>query len=284
MKNNQAANLIQAIKKAAAIQQQIVERISDSHQSIVLPISKMQRSLEKFNRQIFHSVNSVKILTGSLLPGLQAMADFSKGLQEFRIEEKEALIKSGWFICPSLDPVPYPWIRRAVIQYKSDDKGSLTRLMKNIYGRNDWEYLGKIVKGWSTHRLFSKHRMKIIWDALGAHKEGKYTLSIPALLPITEGVSGDFCSEQKMKVNKSKSMIKAKKALAQIDNSGDSYLSEITLYFIENQLYVHSDQLKASRNKKYLNRHSILHGSQTGYADCARSLRCFLLLDVLTLL
>ncbi len=231
-----------------------------------------------------NQLDDFKKVLNNLVPDISKIADFTINLKKFQEEEKEVLIESGWFICPSLYPLPYDYFRRAVIKYNAGHKSSITNLMKFLYGNNNWNYLEKTVNSWSSYKFFNKQRMKIIKDALSAHKNGKYTLSIPALLPIIEGISGDFCKTQEILLSRSATTQKARETLAKIKSNGEEYLSELVLFFIENQLYVHTDLLKSSKNKKYLNRHGILHGSYSGYADCARSLRCFLLLDVFTLL
>lgn len=236
-------------------------------------IGKIAEQVSAFNKNI-----------SLILPDITKFTDFAESIRKYREIEKTVLIESGWFICPSLDPVPINWISKAVHNYRAGKRDSITNLMKGIYGDKDWAYLGEVIVKWKTHRFFNKQRAKIIDDALDAHKRGQYTLSIPALLPIIEGISGDFCVEQKIKVGKSKSKLKAQKMLSELGKKGDIYLSELVLEFIENQLYIETNQLRLRKNKKYLNRHGILHGAYSGYADCARSLRCFLLLDVLTLL
>lgn len=243
-------------------------------------VQQVNASMLKFTENIINFNKSIQ----SIFPDLSKLADFIDNITKFREIEKKVLIESGWFICPSLDPVPYSHIRLAVVNYESGRRDSVTRLMKSIYGDKEWQYLGETIKKWEKNRFFNGARMRIINHAFDAHKKGLYTLSIPALLPIVEGISGDFCSEQEMNIDKSRTKQKVQVMLGELNKNGKIYLSEVVLSFIENQLYVKTDDLKKSKNKKYLNRHAILHGSYTGYADCARSLRCFLLLDVLTLL
>lgn len=215
--------------------------------------------------------------------------DFSKFYRRFiqlRVEEKKALTESGWIISPSLDNMPVSYIRSAVIKYNNRDKGkALTGLMKNYYGiNNNWEKLESAIDLWKSNKFFTKQRMKIIYDCLWAHRNKKYTLSIPSLLPIIEGVASDYCKMKGLKINPKATTEKAKEVVNLLKLQGDDYESEILLYFIENQLYISTDKLKwkGNKNKKLLNRHGILHGKYSGYADCTRSLKCFLVLDVLS--
>lgn len=250
-------------------------------------ISNFASIVNQMNSAYSHladQVLNINKIVNSFLPDFKKITDFAVNMRKFHDEEKKALIESGWFICPSLGPVPYHYIAKAVTRYNSGRKDSITNLMKSLYGDNDWKYLEETIKKWPTHKFFTKQRMKIIRDAFEAHKERKYTLSIPALLPIIEGICGDFCQSQRAVVSSSATTRKAQILLAKIKDNGEEYLSELVLEFIEKQLYVPTSILKTSKNKKFLNRHGILHGSYSGYADCARSLRCFLMLDVLTLL
>lgn len=273
-----------AFEQAIEAQQRMMREVNEAYSKLVNPIEEAQKTLSRIYSNAFGTVTAIKSFYENLLPGIQKFYDFIENARQFRVREKKVLIESGWFISPAIGQFPYPWIVKSVNAYESGDRSSVTNLMKKVFGKNDWEYLGEVVEDWGSHRFFTDHRMQIIQDALEAHRSKKYTLSIPALLPIAEGICGDFCREQQIRVQSGSSYNKGTNALTSIKQKGDVYLSEVALSFIQNQLYVSTQQLKDSKNRKYLNRHGILHGSQTGYADCARSLRCFLLLDVLTLL
>ncbi len=261
----------------------LFEGYNKNLQSINTFATSLNNSLTGISK-VVEQVNSFGKKLNLILPDITKFFDFAESIRKYREIEKSVLIESGWFICPSLDPVPINWISKSVHNYRAGKRDSITNLMKWIYGDKEWKYLSEVVITWEKNRFFSKQRMKIIKDAIDAHKRGQYTLSIPALLPIIEGICGEFCMEQKIKVGKSRSKMKAQKMLSELGKKGEIYLSEIVLEFIENQLYIETNQLRLRKNRKYLNRHAILHGSYSGYADCARSLRCFLLLDVLTLL
>jgi len=212
--------------------------------------------------------------------------EFYKKLAQLRLEEKRALTESGWIISPSLDDMPVSYIRKAVVRYNNGDKGkALSNLMKNYYGiDNGWNKLEDTVATWKSNKLFTSQRIKIIYDCLWAHKNKKYTLSIPTLLPIIEGVASNYCKKKGLKIDEKATTKKAKETVNFLKAQGNDYESEILLYFIENQLYISTDMLKMkkNKNKKLLNRHGILHGSYSGYPDGTRSLKCFLILDVLS--
>jgi hypothetical protein len=254
--------------------------------SITSVMQGVSKSIELLQGDMFTKFfEDMRNTVNAVFPDLRkSILESISGFTLYHERERETLIESGWFICPSLSKIPFNYFRSAVAMPQGHRANKMTILMKGLYSANDWRNLGSTIDKWPESRFFTHNRMVIIRDALEAHRNKKYTLSIPALLPIIEGVCGDYCIEQKAGIGKSKSFQKAEKAIQSLGTKGEQYVSELVLEYISNQLYISSDKLKTSRNKKYLSRHSILHGSQTGYADCARSLRCFLLLDVLTLL
>lgn len=271
---NYLKNIVRPLNKFAKEQKRIIESFSKMNESAIrtAQISMSQAILES---QKF-IVEAVKKISD--------FAEFQKKLRQIRDEEKTALIETGWIICPSLMSIPYPNLRKAVVNYNQGDNGkSISNLMKNHYGsQNNWEYLTEVVAKWESHKLFTKQRMRIIKDALWAHKNKKYTLSIPSLLPIIEGVATDYCKRKKTPIPENKTIEKAKKTAELLGLQGEQYMAEILLSFIENQLYVHTKKLRKSKNKKLLNRHGVLHGYYSGYPDATRSLKCFLVLDVLS--
>lgn len=267
-------NIARPLNKFAEEQKKIIESFSKMNESVIRT-AQMSMSQAILESQEFIAEAVKKI---------SDFAEFQKKLRQIRDEEKTALIETGWIICPSLMNMPYPNLRKAVVNYNQGDNGrSISNLMKNHYGsQNNWEYLTEVMTKWENHKLFTKQRMRIIKDALWAHKNKKYTLSIPSLLPIIEGVATDYCKRKKTPVPENKTIEKAKKTAELLGLQGEQYMAEILLSFIENQLYVHTKKLRKSKNKKLLNRHGILHGYYSGYPDSTRSLKCFLVLDVLS--
>jgi len=259
----------------------------------IIEITKQVSGEISYFSKIVKTINETLIyhqkqLTDSIQQASR-FTNFFEKLIDFRKDEKKALIEKGWIMCPSLMQISYSALNRAVIKYREGDGGrALTKLIKQFYGAsNNWEYLSKTVNSWGKHKLFTKQRMRIIKDSFWAHQHKKYTLSIPSLLPIIEGIAGDYCNKVKgLKVPKEKTTRKVKEVVKLLKLQGDKYEAEILLELILNQLYASTDsnKFRKSKNKKKLNRHGILHGSYSGYPDATRSLKCFMILDVLSLL
>jgi hypothetical protein len=282
---NEIAKTIESSTAPARALSEAINKMAEEHRRIVDSLSKPILDVTNFANAMQKPISDAQKIIAKAVGGIKELQEFHKRFIQAQKEEKEALINTGWMICPSLMDIPTVYLRKAVVSYNNGDKGkAIANLMKLYYGESSWTKLNNTVKSWENHKLFTKQRMKIIRDALRAHKRKEYTLSIPALLPIVEGIVTDYCRIKKIRVPESKTTQKAKKALEELGLQGDGYISEILLAFILNQLYIPTNKLKASSNRKQLNRHGILHGSYAGYPDGTRSLKCFLILDVLTLL
>ena len=70
-------------------------------------------------------VNSFGKNLNLILPDITKIFDFAESIRKYREIEKSVLIESGWFICPSLDPVPVNWISKAVHSYQAGKRDSL---------------------------------------------------------------------------------------------------------------------------------------------------------------
>ncbi len=78
---------------------------------------------------------------------------------------------------------------------KPDDevKRELDQTIAEYFCENDHARLSEMVAGWEEH--FGEERHHVFEDALWAHKQGRYTLSIPALATQVEGIVRDLTGE-----------------------------------------------------------------------------------------
>ena len=158
------------------------------------------------------------------------------------------------------------------------------------YGVDNWNNLRLMVASWKESDLFLS-RMQIIEDAMEAHVNGKYTLSIPTLLPQVEGVLSSITGESAGHPNQ---MFKdtilnkypdyfyyiSKNILLRLATSPMLY-GGITSEFFTPEKYPDWVIKKGQLEDRPLNRHAILHGIQINYSSKENSLRAFLLLDAL---
>lgn len=102
----------------------------------------------------------------------------------------KALLRAhGLWAAPAL--LPYPLSRIAKQLEEGDTEGAHLTLREYCTP----EFLAETTSKWWSIEQFAVRR-QLIEDALGAHREGKYRLSIPALLPHLEGIITDWIFTQ----------------------------------------------------------------------------------------
>jgi len=187
--------------------------------------------------------------------------------------------------------------------YYEGKKQVIPSIILRYYKRNNWAILKNAVNNWGNNSFFQP-RMRIIYDALEAHMNGKYTLSVPTLLPHIEGIAREIVGKYNSpelpttiiyrEINYGKdgaktwpSTVFGKVAISELDFK-EWVAVESLLYYLEGTMYLsprkEGKKLKDFGTKDILNRHSILHGTHIKYATPMNSLKCFLALDVLSLL
>lgn len=219
--------------------------------------------------------------------------EFSKKVEERIAEAKEIskiiMLETGYWFTPSFMEIPIEDILEAYNNYLKGNKAAIANFFRRVYHKNNYQHLRKTVDGWNDNTLFQS-RMRIIVDALDSHCSRKYTLSIPALLPVAEGIATEYCKKVCIYETKMKSRGKQKIQKALEDKRSKTALNILSLdlfFLVINEItYKNTDELKETKSnyKNFLNRHAVLHGIQKNYATAKNSLQCFMLLDVLSLL
>ncbi len=218
---------------------------------------------------------------------VEEISKFSEPLREFAIairENKEAsdvLYQIGFVISPSMEK---PFLVRLVRIYQANEKNKAIQTVISYYKRGSYRRLKDAIENWNDNPLFLS-RMKIIKDALDAHCKKKFTLTIPTLLPIVEGVIHEFIVQKELSLNaKKKDDIKKALEHSSLDGRLSFHIYEgLTKYL--NEVYQSKDfRGLPPKNKSKLNRHVVLHGRQINYCTERNSLRMFLILDALSVL
>ena len=226
------------------------------------------------------------------------MVDISKRIDEMlkaaKIEaEKVApyLSQANLWIPPSIPSLELLHRLKAAISVSEPTPEIITETFFKYFEEDQWNVLREIVGSWETHPYF-KNRMPILRDALEAHIEGKYTLTVPTLLTQVEGVASSILKKTAgHTVDIMKNVVKnidygeflqaaLKDILIDFITSLAGYATIKPEYFTPEKF---SELLKAKGQleSQVMNRHAILHGVQINYASKENSLRAFLLLDAL---
>lgn len=267
---------------------QVSREISKSIERFGILTPNFYSSIYPFQEVIADFMKNYMQITKVLNQNLYGLGNLARSFREKTDLDREVLLSSGWWVTPIFDELPYHIMGKATLRYKRGEKNSMTNFFKTTFHQKDYLLLRYMVDSWKNKPLF-KPRMKAINQALSAHIRGEYYLSIPTLLPISEGIAEKYCERVGITIarrDRSSGRFKIENAIKHREESLDLnlYLPEIILYQIQTLIFSSTDLIKNSTNKKTLNRNNILHGKAINYADAARSLRCFLLLDVLSAL
>lgn len=145
---------------------------------------------------------------------------------------------------------------------------------RTVLARYDDARLKAIVERWESRTLLAR-RLSILRPAVEAHIEGKYALSVPALLAQMEGVVADgFAHRGQMNGVQYKAYVGkllSPELLRKHDEMVKDFMVEVILAGFK-----HGGPLPNS-----MSRHAILHGADTSYGTAATSLKVILLFDYL---
>ena len=193
---------------------------------------------------------------------------------------QKLLEEIGLWAVPSL--LPYPL--SLILEYlQKNDKASATKLLIEYC---NFDFLETLIKKWWDIKEF-ENRKSLIQDALFAHKEKKYRLSIPAVLPHLEGIITDWIHTQLPEAQipwRQESKTKKFRDLI-LENSNYSYafqrIIESAIEFIVSGPVLETFNIWINNiNKAFPNRHAIEHGKydEDIYVE-ENSIKLFLLLD-----
>ena len=258
--------------------------------------------LTRFSQQMSQATKNIGLVLQSVGETYSKFIEsISPALTRFVLQYQEYLnlqnistpfIECGLWLTPSMTPA---LVKSVVDKYEQGNKRAIPAIVEGFYRRNNHENLRRAVNGWSHYEFFSP-RMQIFRDALDAHIDKKWSLTVPTLLPHVEGIAGEILLANGLPLKNDSivvdkgyktypSYLYGNLAASKITPTMDVIISSL-LSYLEGTLYAYksfNDYPKIRRLPK-LNRHAILHGYQVNYATRLNSLRCFLALDSLSML
>jgi len=241
---------------------------------------------------LFNEFSSLIESTSTWLPSIERLNEYRGQLLLAAFKEAD--------LWPS-PSMPEELVYRIAELVEGGDRRPVVLLVWNYYSRDGYAKLKAAISEWWSDPGFVDRRI-IIEQAFEAHKQKWYALSIPALLPLVEGITGDFLHRRRLVLKTSKGRLLRvgdsgqvvrliMEEMGRAGNLGNGGLDVIhyvmlnaALSFIENVAYKNGDftsQYDIFRMNRTLHRHSTLHGIQINYDSPMNSLRCFLLLDAL---
>lgn len=241
----------------------------------------------------FSELSSLSAQINSFIESSNSLArtvdDFVRQSNNLAKDTGPYLCEAGFWVVLS-SPLSLLRALRELIEEGEVTPEKVRQLFVDFYSANDFYYLKLMVQDWENHKAFSG-RMEVISDALDAHIDGKYTLSIPAILPIIEGILTEILGKRDRKMEEwAKNAIEEYYTDYLQEASRDAVIAYITgaaLYvaippqYFTSERYVEWLKQHGMVESQVLQRHAILHGVQKDYASKENSLRAFLLLDIL---
>ena len=197
------------------------------------------------------------------------------------------LINAGFVLSPN-SPIS---LLTDIEELVNNDRASAEKICEvlvNISEMENYVILKDMIKDWKLRSYFDV-RAELLDDALDAHVNGKYSLSIPALLPLIEGFFNScfIAYDHKALIKRMKEFFVVNGRDELIANSLEAVLEE---YLFRTATFFGSEDKNSYTNFKtnsimppeqILNRHGVLHGFDYQYISKENSLRVFFTIDSL---
>jgi hypothetical protein len=190
---------------------------------------------------------------------------------------KRLLLERGWWV---LQQDITGTVKREILRLgREPEPSAIDDYLCGLFRADDLSRLRTKVNNWFELPYFTARR-QIIVDCLEAHKSAQYTLTVPTLLPLLDGMTRAF-----RKAHLRPTRGKNPNALMQVKQFAEFYRRKQPALWgapfatiVKTVVYSHFDFATTTRPSS-LNRHGILHGEIADYATEANSLKTFLLID-----
>ncbi len=276
------SSLVEALDISREISR-IVSSAAAWHDAYAKQIQEYVRGLDTLIKRLSVDFSAYRLA----LESISASGIFAELLRlvQFNNDAAEAFKAAGWPIAPSM---PRELRERVVELYQQGNTRYVSRVIMGYYQREGHKNLIAMVNSWREHPLFM-HRMHIIDDALAAHCDGKYTLSVPALLPQIEGVLNDYVRMNNLPARFGRIQQVYRVAISDLEsyNLSSWAIANTLLFQLQTNTYAYTDfesELNKSVNSRQTTRHTVLHGVTINYHRPIHSFKAFILLDALSAL
>lgn len=204
-------------------------------------------------------------------PG-QAWDELFRNDREFA----QVLAENGWWVLERDINGP---VQREILRLgRGGDREGIDRYIIGLFSENNCARLDVKTEAWFQLPYLGQRR-EIVSDCTWAHKQRKYTLTIPCLLPLIDGLLRCFDETRPERAERRKSVIRSGRFVkaykeGQQDLWGASFAQAIEEVFQGFDFSLGSPATP-------LNRHGILHGILADYGTESNSLKLFLVIDTI---
>lgn len=276
-----AREVLEPMRKQMQEQQDAVRKLTAPHEAMlrhareaIQPMQDLHKAMATQMEAIHSSVRPLQQYVERIRQQQEAWATSIRGIMEEvpkRMRKvQEYLFERGWYLGPE-----------AALPGISD--------LAKMIARNEHEAIEQEMQEWAETRIDAvlkeiksqfASRHAIIGDALAAHRDGKYTLSVPVLLAQADGLAKELIGSFLFRGN-------PKKDFARLLSSLEPVGMGFTLDALATPLRSYSTLGKKPKHpipgseQGHANRHDVLHGVSTDYPTKANSLRVVSLIDYL---
>jgi hypothetical protein len=193
-------------------------------------------------------------------------------------ELSRILSARGWWILQRDINGP---VKRELLRLGREGKTSeIDCYLCSLFNESDGARLRERIAAWFKLPYLAE-RKPIILDSLEAHKAGKWTLAVPALLPLVDGVMRRFRKEHLRRSKNPKRSLHADKFVDYYRRNQPKLFGKSLASFVREHMFAKFD-FNNGVSPSSINRHAILHGEIFDYATEVNSLKVFLLLDTIS--
>ena len=259
-----------------------VQEIVSSIESTLPPIQELALQAkgisevfsELFSKQLAFQ-NEMMEITDTISQSIEAfsnISDFHKELIEYTINYNLLLIGMGW---PPVYEIDISKVMMFVNLYKKRGLDSVREEIETYFtNQYDEEIIQQMYENWNTKEWLQK-RISILKDAVEAHCQGNFNLSIPTILPQIEGIIYQgFGHIGWQTVSNYQDYVKS---LLLTDD--EEIVKDVANEFVCNVLLKKFNLGDPLPNN--ISRHAILHGADVNYGTLINSLKVILLFDYL---
>ncbi|HKQ06821.1 MAG TPA: hypothetical protein VJ464_16925 [Blastocatellia bacterium] len=223
----------------------------------------------------------------SIVEGLQRAIKTINEMKAEMAKSSEVMYKHGWWV---INDLPMSFYRVIIAHEGNLTAHDLTQYIVGHFNSNECQELANIVQGWDASGF--SERKKIFEDALWAHKEGKYTLTVPTLIIQIEGIIREFIKTEdagftawrfetvKKRFTDKFVTLDTIPAADQISLDDVQAIANYHNLAMLERIYVDYNPSNHAEPGD-VNRHAVSHGLWLTYSTVEASTRLILLLDML---
>ena len=232
-----------------------------------MPYRRQMTELQEISHSIGEQLNSAfKPFQQWIIRNSSVIEGFRKAIEEWPERQREAIVtiaKHGWFLDRDM-PLGVPTeFARALDERHVEE---VTEVITEYFRKN----IDEIEKRLEKH---CPRRMCVLREAFDAHREGKYSLSIPVFLSQADGIWWDEFSESVFQVQG-----RSRAAQDYIEENRSDYFTAFFDIF-EEQVPLWVSASERSQSFDQLNRHLVLHGEAVDYGSEENSLKAISFLN-----